>query len=104
MNAIHRSPARLWTLDDLARTAGSSRSVLAERFQHMVGNSQLQHLMQWRMLLASTLLQGSDAPLVRIAEEVGYQTDTVFSGAFRREFGSPTAAWRKDQMARESLH
>ena len=29
LNAIHRSAARLWTLDELARKAGSSRSVLA---------------------------------------------------------------------------
>ena len=104
LNAIHRSPARLWTLDELARTAGSSRSVLAERFQHLVGSSPIQYLTQWRMLLASSLLRGSDAPLARIAEEVGYQTDTAFSRAFRREFGSPPAAWRKDQLARELLH
>ena len=104
LNAIHRSPARLWTLDELARTAGSSRSVLAERFQHLVGSSPIQYLTQWRMLLASSLLRGSDAPLARIAEEVGYQTDTAFSRAFRREFGSPPAAWRKDQLARQALH
>ena len=89
LNAIHRSPARLWTLDDLARNAGSSRSVLAERFQHLVGSSPIQYLTQQRMLLAFNLLRGSDAPMGRIAEEVGYQTDTAFSRAFLREFGSP---------------
>ena len=103
LNAMHRSPARLWTLDELARTAGTSRSVLAERFQHLGGSSPIQYLTQWRMLLASSLLRGSDAPLARIAEEVGYQTDTAFSRAFRREFGSPPAAWRKDQLTRQPL-
>ena len=72
MNAIHRSTARLWTLDDPARTAGSLQSVLIERFQHLVGSSPIQYLTQWRMLLASSLLLGSDSPLARIAEEVGY--------------------------------
>ena len=52
------------------------------------------------MLLASSLLSANDAPLARIAEEFGYQTDT----AFRREFWSPLAAWRKDQLARQPLH
>src|SRR5262249_31413660 len=30
--ALHRNPARAWTLQSLAREAGISRSVLAERF------------------------------------------------------------------------
>ena len=49
------------------------------------------------MLLAANLLTRSNAPLARIAEDVGYQTDTAFSRAFRREFGAPPAAWRRRQ-------
>jgi len=104
LQAMHSRPAHAWTLDELAREAGASRSVLAERFQTMVGSSPIQYLTQWRMLLASNLLCRSNAPLARIAEEVGYQTDTAFSRAFRREFGAPPAAWRRDQLARESVH
>jgi AraC-like DNA-binding protein len=99
LNALHKSPAHNWSLDELARTAGTSRSVLAERFQQLVGSSPMQYLTQWRMLLASNLLCRSNAPLSRIAEDVGYQTDTAFSRAFRREFGAPPAAWRRGQIA-----
>ena len=98
LNALHKRPAHNWTLDELARTAGTSRSVLAERFQQLVGSSPMQYLTQWRMLLASNLLCRSNAPLSRIAEDVGYQTDTAFSRAFRREFGAPPAAWRRGQI------
>jgi AraC-like DNA-binding protein len=101
LNALHTRPAHTWTLDELARAADTSRSVLAERFQHLVGNSPIQYLTQWRMLLASNLLCRSNAPLARIAEDVGYQTDTAFSRAFRREFGSPPAAWRRRQSTRD---
>ena len=101
--ALHRDPARLWTLEELARTAGASRSVLAERFQQLVGASPMQHLAQWRMLLAANLLRTSAAPLTRIAEEVGYQTDTAFIRAFRREYGVPPATWRRNQQPVESL-
>ena len=88
MNALHERPAHAWTLEELARVAGTSRSVLAERFQHLVGTSPMQYLTQWRMLLAANLLTRSNAPLARIAEDVGYQTDTAFSRAFRRESAS----------------
>jgi len=95
LSALHRDPARQWTLEELARTAGASRSVLAERFQQLVGASPMQHLAQWRMLLAANLLRAGAAPLTRIAEEVGYQTDTAFIRAFRREYGVPPATWRR---------
>ena len=101
LNELHERPAHAWTLEELARAAGTSRSVLAERFQNMVGNSPMQYLTQWRMLLAANLLSRSNAPLARIAEDVGYQTDTAFSRAFRREFGAPPAAWRRSQSMRE---
>ncbi len=71
--------------------------MLAERFQDLVGTSPMQYLTQWRILLAANLLTRSNAPLARIAEDVGYQTDTAFSRAFRRECGSPPAAWRRRQ-------
>jgi len=95
LQALHKRPEHPWTLEELARTAGTSRSVLAERFQLLVGSSPIQYLTQWRMVLASNLLARSSAPLDRIAEAVGYQTDTAFSRAFRREFGQPPAAWRR---------
>ena len=100
LSALHKHPARAWTLEELARVAGTSRSVLAERFQQLVGSPPMQYLMQWRMVMATNLLSHSDVPLTRIAEEVGYQTDTAFIRAFRREFGAPPATWRRNQTAR----
>lgn len=98
LGALHGRPAHDWTLEELARTAHTSRSVLAERFQDLVGTSPMQYLTQWRMLLAANLLCRSNAPLARIAEDVGYQTDTAFSRAFRREYGTPPAAWRRQRV------
>jgi AraC-like DNA-binding protein len=100
LNALHQHPAHDWTLEALARASGTSRSVLAERFQQLVGSPPMQYLTQWRMQLAAKLLTKSDAPLARIAEDVGYQTDTAFSRAFRREYGAPPAQWRRQQTAR----
>jgi AraC-like DNA-binding protein len=99
LKALHVRPAHGWTLEELARTAGASRSVLAERFQRLLGVSPMQYLTQWRMMLAANLLCDSDAQLLDIAMDVGYQTDTAFIRAFRREFGAPPAAWRRARAA-----
>ena len=97
--AMQRNPDREWTLDALAREAGSSRSVLSERFQQCMGTSPMQYLAHLRLALAANLLATSEVPLIRIAEDVGYQTDTAFSRAFRRQYGVPPAAWRRRHAA-----
>lgn len=102
--AMHRQPAHPWTLAELARHAGTSRSVLAERFQQLMDCTPMQYLTQWRMTLAANMLRHGNAPLVRIAAEVGYQTDTAFSRAFRREYGLPPATWRRNGPSTLSPH
>jgi AraC-like DNA-binding protein len=92
---MHEKPAHPWTVDSLAREVGASRSVLAERFTHFVGQSPMQYLGRWRMALATNRLRRSSLNIASIAEEVGYETDAAFSRAFRREFGVPPASWRR---------
>lgn len=92
---MHEKPAHPWTVDALAREVALSRSVLAERFTHFVGQSPMQYLGRWRMALATNYLRRSSLGLARIAEQVGYETDAAFSRAFRREFGVPPATWRR---------
>jgi len=96
---MHEKPAHPWTLDGLAREVGTSRSVLAEKFTHLVGQSPMQYLARWRMAVASNLLRRSASSLMQIALEVGYETDAAFSRAFKREFGVPPAAWRRTHAA-----
>ncbi|MET0594428.1 MAG: AraC family transcriptional regulator, partial [Polyangiaceae bacterium] len=69
---IHDRPAHDWSLDELGREVGVSRSVLAERFTHFVGVPPMQYLAQWRMQLAAGLLTTTSANLAQIAEQVGY--------------------------------
>ena len=93
---MHEKPAHPWTLDNLAHEIGTSRSVLAEKFTHYVGQSPIHYLGKWRMALASNLLRRSALGMMQIALEVGYETDAAFSRAFKREFGKPPAAWRRE--------
>jgi AraC-like DNA-binding protein len=93
--AMHAEPERPWTVMELARRVALSRSALAERFSHFVGEPPIQYLMRWRLALAAqSLRQGAD-PIGRVAERSGYESEAAFSRAFKREFGMPPAAWRK---------
>jgi AraC-like DNA-binding protein len=94
LNALHARPAHAWTLEELARTAATSRSVLAERFAQLVGRSPMQYLTQWRMQVASRLLRDTTAKVIEIASSVGYESEAAFSRAFKREVGASPAAWR----------
>lgn len=93
---MHERPAHPWTVDSLARTVGVSRSVLADRFTHFVGQPPIQYLGKWRMALAANYLGRTSLSLTRVAEEVGYETAAAFNRAFRREYGVPPATWRRD--------
>ena len=99
---MHEKPAHPWTLESLAREAGTSRSVLAEKFTHYVGQAPMQYLGKWRLALASNLLRRSALSMMQIALEVGYETDDAFSRAFKREFGMPPATWRRENSPRHA--
>ncbi|HSE03872.1 MAG TPA: AraC family transcriptional regulator, partial [Methylomirabilota bacterium] len=92
---LHERPAHPWTLDELARGAGASRSVLAERFTHFVQDPPMQYLTRWRMQLAARLLAESTRKVAAIGLEVGYDSEAAFSRAFKKAAGVPPAAWRR---------
>jgi len=91
---LHRAPARSWTIEELAREVASSRSVLTERFTHLVGEPPMHYLARWRIHLAATRLAGNGAKVSAVAREVGYDSDAAFSRAFKKLTGVAPAAWR----------
>lgn len=99
---MHKRPAEPWTIERLAAEAGSSRAVLAERFQRYLGEPPLTYLARWRMQLAARHLQATKATVLGIALDVGYESEAAFSRAFKREFGIPPAAFRKSLAAGET--
>jgi len=92
--AIHREPARQWSLNELAAQASVSRSVLDERFRHVLGRSPIRYLTDWRMHAAGDLLRSTDFSIARIARAVGYEAEEAFSRAFKRHHGMPPSRWR----------
>lgn len=99
LGALHERPAHPWTLEELGRVAGLSRSALHERFVRFVGRPPMQYLADWRMQLGAGLLRGGHATVATIAQEVGYESEAAFARAFKRATGVPPAAWRRAQAA-----
>ncbi|HEX9799738.1 MAG TPA: AraC family transcriptional regulator [Thermoanaerobaculia bacterium] len=96
---LHGRPAEPWTLDSLARAAAVSRSVLAERFAHLVGEPPMRYLARWRMQRAARLLADSRQKVAAVAQRVGYESEAAFSRAFKKLVGEPPAAWRRRRAA-----
>jgi len=96
---LHERPAEPWTVDELGRQVGLSRSALHERFVELVGQPPMQYLANWRMQLGAGLLREGNATVATIAQEVGYDSEAAFARAFKRLVGQPPAAWRRAQRA-----
>jgi AraC-like DNA-binding protein len=95
LNLLHGRPAHDWTLDELARESGLSRSSFVDRFTALIGQPPMQYLASWRMQLAANrLLNGTDN-VAKVAADVGYESEAAFSRAFKRVVGMSPAAWRK---------
>lgn len=92
---LHREVGRRWTVDDLGREVGLSRSALADRFIHLIGVPPMHYLAQWRMQVATQKLRGTSTSVGEVAEIVGYDSEAAFSRAFKKAHGVAPATWRR---------
>lgn len=95
LRAIHADLAAQWTVEKLARTAGMSRAVFADRFARVVGIPPMQYVTEWRVARAKELLLGERPALSAIAGKVGYSSASAFSAAFARVVGCSPAQFAK---------
>ncbi|MGA7156897.1 MAG: AraC family transcriptional regulator [Acidobacteriaceae bacterium] len=95
ISAMHEAPGHPWTLQSLASRIGMSRSVFALRFKQIVGATPLEYLTRWRMLLAADRLQQATDSISTIARSLGYESESAFSKAFRRQMGCSPRQYAK---------
>ena len=93
--SLHQRPGHSWTLDELARQVGLSRSVLTERFARYLGQAPMAYLTNWRLELAAESLRTTSRSVLQIAGEVGYDSEAAFNRAFKRRFETPPARYRR---------
>lgn len=99
IGAIHAQPDHPWTLEQLARVAGVSRTVFAQRFRALVGSTAMDYLTRWRMLLAADRLRQGGEKVSSIAFSLGYESESSFSAAFKRTMSCSPTQYRKQLLA-----
>jgi AraC-like DNA-binding protein len=95
LSIMHQDPAYPWSIEHLVRKVGVSRTRLAERFRHYLGQSPMAYLANWRLILAAEKLQAPGRSVAEIAAEVGYGSEAALNRAFKRHYGVPPAQFRK---------
>jgi AraC-like DNA-binding protein len=95
LTLLHRRAQHPWTIAELAREVGLSRSALVERFTRYLSEPPMAYLMRWRLQLAARALTATSRGVAEIAADVGYESEAAFNRAFKREFGLPPARYRR---------
>ena len=104
INAMHDDPAHRWTLQELAERARMSRSTFALKFKQTVGESPMEYLTRWRMLLAGDRLTNSSDPISVISLSLGYESESAFSTAFKRVMGCSPRQYSRGRIKAAPSH
>jgi len=91
---IHEYPSKDWTLGEMAKEAGLSRTSFSETFKSISGKTPFQYLLWWRMQIAwSLLLEGEN--ISEVANKIGYKSESAFSHAFKAFYKTSAGKVRK---------
>jgi len=88
ISALHKHPEKNWTLELMAKQAMLSRTTFSETFKSLSGWTPGQYLTWWRMQLAWSLLKRGEK-IAQVSSQVGYQSESSFSRAFKKIFNVP---------------
>ena len=89
------------TLQSMGEALHISPYYLSHVFKQMSGYSPVQYLLRRRIGEAQTLLITTDLPITRIAEMVGYDTQSYFNLQFTKNVGMPPNKFRQNYIVAE---
>ncbi|MFA3918348.1 AraC family transcriptional regulator [Ruegeria hyattellae] len=95
LDAFHKAPDEVWTVEMLAQAAGMSRTGFAVLFQKKMGLTPMQYVTRWRMEVAKKHLANPACTLTEVAEQAGYASDSAFARVFKKETGMTPAGFKK---------
>jgi len=95
LGLMHRDPGYDWSVESLANKASMSRSKFAAKFKALVRESPLAYLNRLRLNTAASLLMQGNLTVAEVAHQVGYDSETAFSSAFKRRYGVAPGSYRR---------
>ncbi|CDT79514.1 putative Transcriptional Regulator, AraC family protein [Vibrio coralliirubri] len=98
VTAIHRLPARHYSIAEMASLAAMSRTQFIEAFKREVGETPGDYVQKWRVSVAQSLLL-QNKPINWVADEVGYNSYSGFSRAFQHVAGVSPRLWLKQNVS-----
>ena len=87
LNLIHGEDKARLSVEKIGELVAMSRTSFTEKFSKLVGISPKAYLLNWRMQKAKMQLENSIQPMIIIAENSGYSSESAFSKAFKQFFG-----------------
>ena len=87
ITCMHEEPAHAWTVEELAQRVAMSRSAFSLKFKETVGQSPMEYLTRWRMLLAEDKMDTTRQSIAEIARSLGYESPSAFAKVFKKVTG-----------------
>ncbi|WP_425037316.1 helix-turn-helix domain-containing protein [Primorskyibacter sp. S187A] len=98
---LHRDPnLSLWAL---ARHTGASSNYISQTLNEVMGESFFDFVNSYRIAEAKTLLATTDASVLTITYDVGFNARSSFYNAFKRHTGQTPTNFRKELSQRDGL-
>jgi AraC-like DNA-binding protein len=95
---MHEFPEKEWTIEQLATTAGMSRSLYSKEFKKSVGETPLGYLTNWRIIKSKEFLLATKENISEVAAKVGYQSEAAFNRVFKANVGVTPAIYRRNNV------
>lgn len=87
------------TIKDAATLIGFSESHFMRYFKETMGTSFVDYLREYRLTMATRMLQISEASILTISQEVGFDNLSNFNRAFKKKYGVTPSQYRKNKTA-----
>lgn len=94
-NEIIKDPKRRYTIEELAKKHGISRTALKSCFKGVYGKTIAEYTKLFRMQYAAGMLNTTNKSVSDIAAGVGYENQSRFAAAFKEVMGTSPLKYRK---------
>jgi len=96
LDHIHENPYRSYSLEELMQIAGIKKTLFLQEFRSVTGTTPNQYVTDQRLEYARELLMGTDASVMQIARQCGFEDVFYFSRCFKKRFHLSPREYRKE--------